>query len=224
MPTKGKKRTSRKISAPEVVETYPAIELSEPIPSTTIFTKKYTLLVLILVFLLVLGYLNKSWFVAAVVNGRPITRIALDQALTKQYGAQTLDNMINEDLINQEIAKQNVSISQSELDQKVAEITAGLPQGVTLDQALQLQGMDAADFKNQVKIQLGIDKILAAQISVSDKEVSQYIATNAAQFKDASPSAAQASARNILVRQKENDAFTTWFAAIKQNAKVAKFL
>lgn len=223
MPIKGKKR-ARKASTLKVVEPLPVAQSPAPTSSIPIFTKKYTIMVLVVVFLLVIGYLNKRWFIAAIVNGRPITRIALDQALTKQYGSQTLDNMINEDLINQEIAKQNIPISQSEVDQRVSEITAGLPQGVTLDQALQLQGVDAADFKNQVRIQLGIDKILASKITVTDREVNQYIATNAAQFKNASPSAAQASARNILIRQKENGAFTSWFAQLKQNAKVLKFL
>lgn len=196
-------------------------ELPSPQP---VFTKKFILVTIALVLLVIGAYLKRNWFIVAFVDGRPITRIALDRVLVKQYGPQTLDNMINESLINQEVANQHITVSESDIDQKIAEITAGLPEGVTLDQALQLQGMDSTEFKKQIKIQLGIDKILASKITVSEKEISQYIATNTAQFKDASPAAAQASAKNILLRQKENDAFTEWFATLRKNAKIAKFI
>ena len=41
------------------------------------------------VLLLVGLYFVKDWFIAATVNGRPITRFALDRELEKMYGSQT---------------------------------------------------------------------------------------------------------------------------------------
>ena len=233
MPTKRKVRTPRKtrIVAPEIEEMTPSIKetspvVASPLNKTTgkIFTRKFVFLLIIVVLLAALAYRYKSLFVVAVVNGHPITRFALDDTLTKQYGSQTLDNMISEEIINQEIAKNHIQVSSSQIDQKVAEITSGLPEGVTLSQALDYQGMTETDFRNQVKMQIAIDQILGPQINVSDNEVEQYIATNSAQFKSASPSAAQASARNILERQKESDAFNTWFSQIRQQANVLNFL
>lgn len=203
--------------------------LSVSVPETSfqtrpIFTRKYLLILIAFIFLVVLVSLNKSWFVVALVNGRPITRFTLDRTLVKNFGTQTLENMISDELVRQEIAKQNVVVSSQEVDQDIARISAGLPSGITLDQALQFQGIDLNEFKEQEKMRLSVDKLLASQITVSDKEVDSYLATNSAQFKNATPAAAKTSARSILERQKESAAFTSWFSDLRQKGKVLNFL
>jgi parvulin-like peptidyl-prolyl isomerase len=169
-------------------------------------------------------FFKKAWFVAAVVNGQPITRFSLNQILTKQYGAQTLETMINQTILEQEIARNKIIITDKVIDDKIAEITASLPANYTLDQALKLQGLDKAEFRNQLKIQLAIDKILVDKTNVTDKEVADYIASNSAQFKDSSPAATLSTARNVLQRQKSTEAFNSWFSALRQNTKILKFL
>ncbi|MCL5125321.1 MAG: SurA N-terminal domain-containing protein [Deltaproteobacteria bacterium] len=179
---------------------------------------------IVLALLVAFGLWKKDWFVAAVVNGRPIMRWQLDKALVKQYGAQTLDGMINQDIAEQEVARQGISVTGKEVDDRINEISSTMPKGMTLDQALQIQGLDKAEFRNQVRLQLAIDKILASKTVVTDKEIDDYMASNAAQFKNVSSAEARVTARKAIEQQKGSEAFSAWFASLKQKAQVYKFI
>ena len=206
-------------------DTSPAVTASHTHPARfTASTKKRLIFILFIIALLAFGLWKKNWFVVAVVNGQPITRLELTQALTTQYGQQTLDNLISEKLVEQAISQKGIRITSNQTDQKIADITSSLPKGMTLDQALTSQGMDITTFRHQVQLQLGIDQLLASQTAVSEKEIDDYLVSNSAQFKDSSPSAARAAAKNALAQQKSTTAFQNWFAALRQNAKILNFL
>ncbi len=76
-----------------------------PVPKVS---KKQFLAGAVLIALLALGFLFKEWFVVAVVNNRPITRLALDRDLEKQGGKQILESKISEMLVLDEAKKQKV--------------------------------------------------------------------------------------------------------------------
>src|SRR4030066_771684 len=69
---------------------------------------KYVAFALILVIVLGLMYLAKGLFIAAVVNGRPVSRLTLIKNLEKAQGKTTLDNLITEELISQEAKKEQI--------------------------------------------------------------------------------------------------------------------
>lgn len=139
---------------------------------------KYFIPVIIVV-VLVLLYIFKSAFIVAVVNGQPVTRAEYNKMLEAQAGKQVMNSLVTEKLVEQEAARQHVSVSQSELDAQVKTIQDQLAQqGQTLDSALAAQGMTRDDFMTQLKLQTLVKKMLGNKIAVSDKEISDYIAQN----------------------------------------------
>jgi len=114
---------------------------------------------------------NKGLLVAAIVNGRPIFRWQLNQAMTARFGQQTLEGMISEALIADEARKSGISVSQADIDAKVSDIVASLGGTVSIDDLLKYQGMSRGEFENQIRLQLTVEKLLGRDIVVTDDDV-----------------------------------------------------
>ena len=167
---KSKEKTARKtsgkvkakVSQPKTMsqEKTPAKEKSFKIP-----VKKLIIFLAIIIvgFLL---YQNKDLFIVATVNNRPISRQRFNQQLESQYGQQVLEAMINEELIKQAAGDQKIVISQEKIDEEMAKIEKSLPEGINLDQALQMQGMNRENLEEQMRLQLAIEEILAPKIQL----------------------------------------------------------
>lgn len=135
-------------------------------------TKKAILALLVILTLTGLAFIYKSELVVATVNGKPITRAQLIAELEKQGGSQTLDSLITQELIKQEAKNRNIVISDEDLQKEIDEIaTTVAAQGMTLEQALELQGSSMERFREQVRLQLVVDKIVVENVEISDEEV-----------------------------------------------------
>ena len=77
---------------------------------------------LIIIALVVVGFLLKGLFVAAMVNGQPIFRFTVINELEKQGGSQALSALVNQTLILQEAKKKNIQVTQEEIDNSVKQI------------------------------------------------------------------------------------------------------
>jgi foldase protein PrsA len=188
-------------------------------------TKKF----LILLFLILAGgilFYFKGLFIVATVNGQPVSRIALIQELEKRNGKQMLSSLITQILIQQEAQKQNISVSQKEINDEVKRVEDGLKkQGQTLDAALSLQGLTKDDFIAQIKLQKLVEKMLAKDIKVTDKEVSDYIEKNKDSIpKDLKAEEVTASARQQLQQQKLSSKAQSWIQGLQSKAKINYFI
>ena len=85
-------------------------------------TKKYKILVIGAFVLFLIVFFAKGFFLAALVNGTPITRYSIIKDLEKQAGKQVLDSLITRELIFQESRKKGIEIKQSEVNTKVKKI------------------------------------------------------------------------------------------------------
>jgi len=184
---------------------------------------------LIPLFLILIGgilFYFKGLFIVATVNGQPVTRIALIQELEKRNGKQMLSSLITQILIQQEAQKENVSVSQEEIDNEVKRVEDGLKkQGQTLDTALSFQGLTKDDFIAQIKLQKLVEKMLAKDIKMTDKEVADYIEKN----KDSIPTDLRAeevtaSARQQLQQQKLGAKAQPWIQGLQSKAKINYFI
>jgi len=129
--------------------------------------------------ILIALFFAKGLFVAATVNGSPISRLSVIKELEKQGGKQTLEAIINQKLIDAELNKQNVSVTQEEVDEEIKKIEAQVAsQGGTLKDALAMQGMNEKKLREQVTTQKKLEKLLADKIAVSNAEVDAYIKDN----------------------------------------------
>lgn len=182
------------------------------------------LLGVLIIFSLLFNF--KSLFIAALVNWRPITRFSLDRQLEKQSGKQILDNQVTEILISQEAKKQNIKITTDEVDKKVEEIKAQLKnQNADLDNLLKTQGITQKELREQITLQLIIEKILGKDISISENEIKEYYEKNKTYFpKDSTLESMKSDLEKDLLNQKVSEKLQPWLNELKQKAKIYYFL
>lgn len=190
------------------------------------FTKKQIILIGIIILVFVAGYFGKSLFLVALVNNQPITRMSLDLELEKQGGKQVLDSKITEILILDEAKKQNISVTQTEIDGKIKEIETKIEaQGQKLDTLLSQQGQTRKDLGKQIKMQVIVEKILGKDIQVTDKEVEDYFKTNSTYYpKGTKLEEKSAEIKSTLSSQKLSAKVQPWLDNLKKSAKIYSFL
>lgn len=133
--------------------TSPQVDVSERVGRLV-----YILLVISL--LVLLWYKTNSWPIVAVVNYRPIWSWDLNNMMYAQVGEQALDNIITENVIKDELDKQNVQVSESDVDAKIDEIKKQIGSDESFEQALAMQGMTSDQLREQIKLQLGLEKLV----------------------------------------------------------------
>ncbi len=169
-------------------------------------------------------YQNRDLFVVATVNNKPISRQRFNQQLESQYGQQVLETMINEELIKQAAKDQKIVISQEKIDEEMAKIEKSLPEGMSLDQALQMQGMSRENLEEQMRLQLAIEEILAPKIQIADEELKQYIEENKDYFSATEEAQIKEEAQESLRQQKLNQNFQSWLQELTEKAKINRWL
>lgn len=188
-------------------------------------SKKSLILGLITLTVLLILYLIKSLFVAALVNGQPISRISIIKNLERRGGKEALDSLINQALIFQEAKKQNVSVTDEEIEATISEIETGLKDQGGLDQALLLEGMTRVDLVKQIRMQKLVEKMLAARAIVTEAEVNEYIEANKDILpKDSTPEEINKIVKNQLGQQKLSSEIQIWLADLMQKAKINYFV
>ncbi len=228
MPTKakeGKTKTARKNK--REIQTIPQLNrLSFNKEALLKNRKTVSFLGLIIILAVALLYVFKGVFVAALVNGEPITRLSVIKSLEKQSGKATLDNLITKKLILQEARKRNVLVNQSEIDSEIKKIEANLKaQGTTLDQALELQGMTRKQLNEEIRIQLSIQRMVSSNLKVSDKEVADFLTTNKEQFSEGITEAQMKNqAKEQIKQQKLQEKTQAFLADLQKKAKILKLV
>lgn len=186
-------------------------------------TKKQKLLVaggvLVAIFLLFLG---RGLFVAATVNGVPVSRLEVIKELEKQGGQQVLDTIINEKLILQEAKKANLAVTDEEINSKIEGFKEQLTsEGQDFDSLLELQGISAEDFREQVMLQLYLEKLLSDRVQLTEEEVNSFLEANR-DFMPAglSDDEMKQLAEEELKQQKLSTEFAAWLPELKANANI----
>ena len=180
---------------------------------------------IIIVVIIVLAVVFKSVFIAAIVNGEPISRLSVINALEKQSGKKTLDSLITKKLILQEAKKRNITITQNDIDLEIKKITANLQtQGSTLDQALASQGMTKSDLNDEIRVQVAIAKIVGADVTVTEKEINDFVIANKTQMAEGITEAQfRVQATGELKQQKLQAKTQEFIKNLQDQAKVTRF-
>lgn len=199
-------------------------------PSVTVkFPKRmfqYALVVLVVVGLI---YFGGKTFIAATANGQLISRLSVIKILEKQGGQKVLDTIILKTLINQEAKKRKLSVPQSEIDSEIKKIEVNISsQGSTLDALLSQQGMTKNDLIGEIKLQLLVTKMVDNNVSVTDKEADDYIASQKDQSSlnstQPSPELTRDQAKTAIKQQKLQVKIQSFVADLKAKAKINYFI
>ncbi len=189
-------------------------------------TRRFKVIVIVGIVVVLVILFVRFFLVAAVVNGRPITRIKLIQELERQGGQSILDNLVEKSLIFQEANKLKVSISNEELDAEVKNIEDYIKeQGLTLDEALSIRGQTKSDLVEQIKLQKLVEKILGGKISITDEEIKMYFNENINLFdKGAKLEIVKDQIKEQLFQTKLSEEYNTWVEELKTKAHILYFL
>lgn len=230
MATRKAKPVSKKISTKKVIDapvrdTVQESYTPEKKPSVRM-KRSYMLGVLGIIILLGLLYLLRGWFVVAIVNGQPISRMSVIRDLEKQSGKQILNSHITRALIFQEARKQNITISDDEVNTEMKKYDENFKkQGQSLDQVLTLQGMTRKDLEDQIKIQKMIEKMLGKDVKIADKEIDDYIEKNKESLpENAKPEELRANVKQQLFQQKLNEKVRVWIEDLQKKAQIMYFV
>jgi hypothetical protein len=202
--------------------------VSKPEFKVVKFQKKHikiAVVALVVVLLAALAYVYKSLFVAATVNGKPISRLAVVKELEKQGGKGALEFLINVKLIDDEAKSKNITVSQEEIGAEIKKYEDNFNvQGSTLDETLSVQGLTREDLQKQVSVQLKIKKLLGDKIQVTDAEVDQFLQTNSSAMEGSNPETLKTQAREQLEQQKLGQFSGEFVSGLREKAKIKTFV
>lgn len=179
--------------------------------------------VVVIVIAAILLYFKTGWFIAATVNGSPITNFELLSRMNRQYRKQTLTQLIDEKIIMLEMQKNRIVVSKSDIDQRLSQIEVNVGGAAALDGLLLQQGQTRADVVQQLKFQLGLEKMYGSQATVSAEEITQYLEQNKSQLTATDSAGQRKEAEDILRQQKFSQVFNSEFEKLKESAKTQIF-
>jgi foldase protein PrsA len=184
----------------------------------------YRVLIFLSLIVLVFFLFKNGLITAAIVNGKPIFSWQLYGRLMSRFGAQTLESIITEDLIADASRQAGVALNQADIEARQDEMLKSVGEAVTLEDLLKYQGLTKEDFQNQLKLQLSVEKILGKEITISDAEISQYLASYSARMAATTEAELREEARKALFDQQVGQRVSGWFAELKNKARIMKFL
>jgi len=186
---------------------------------------KTAIIIVVIIALGVLAYIYKGLFIAATVNGSPISRLAIIQELEKASGKNLLDSLIIEKLVQNEANAKKITVSNDEINGEIKKIEDRVvAQGSTLNAALAAQGMTMEDLKKQIILQKEVEKMVADKINVTDEEVTQYIKDNAISIPEGQEATTTAQIKDELRNQKLNKEAAALITTLKSQAKIRYFV
>jgi foldase protein PrsA len=209
---------------PEVAVLTPAPQYVK-IPVATM--KRYAVAFCLGLLLVALAFLfSKGYFIAATINGSPVSRFAVIGALEKQGGKEALQAIINERLVKAEIAKSNVTLDTGAVDARIALIEEQVKgQGGTLGEALTAEGMTLAQLTEQIETQLLLEKVLDEKLTVTDEEVTAFITENQVPApEEAEKEAFMLQVKEQLKQQKFQTESQKWIAEVTAAAKIKYYV
>lgn len=145
---------------------------------------------------------DSSKSAVAYVNNTKITKDQLYSNMLDNGGKQTLDNMIDELLVDQAAQKAGITVTAQDVDQELTALKKQSGSEEMFQQMLEQYGMTEDKVKAQLHMQAALKKLLAGQISVTDDAIKTYYDQNKEQY--ATPEQVQLS--QIVVKTKEEAA------------------
>ncbi|MCL5017049.1 MAG: SurA N-terminal domain-containing protein [Patescibacteria group bacterium] len=186
---------------------------------------KVTIVVACVIVLGALLFVYKGLFIAAVVNGSPISRLAVIQQLESTSGKSTLENIIVEKLIKDEAKKQKIVVSNDEINSEVSNVEKQITsQGGTLAQALASQNMTMDTLRDQILVEKELEGLLADKIQVTDADVATYIKDNKVKIPAGQEDTYKAQISQQLKQQKLSGVVNDYISSLRSKANISYFV
>lgn len=109
--------------------------------------------------------------VVAKVNNENITQSQLNEELNKQYGYETLQNLINQVLVLQEAKKKNITANEKEIEEEIYKTALNMGGIEKLKDQLKARKVNFNDYKQKVKLDLLLRKLVVSELSDDELRV-----------------------------------------------------
>ena len=183
-------------------------------------------IILVALGILLLAFFKKPWFVAAVVNGMPITNLELQTKLNEQFRTQSLNQLVNEKIIMDEARKNAAIPNELEINNKLADLEKNVGGKEALDTLLSQQGQTKISLRDQLRVQLAISKLYDLydkEASVSGDEVSKFIEQNKQLLRATDSAQQEKEAYDSIKNQKLSQIFSQKFQELRTKANIKIF-
>lgn len=135
----------------------------------------------------------------ASVEGESITKDELYDVLVKQYGQGSLNYLIDNKIVEIAAEKENVKISDKELDAEMKEFIEANGGEKSFQYILEQSGLTEKDIENEITTYLKIVKLLESKVDITDEEMKTYFEENQDSFNEPQ----QVEASHILVEDEK---------------------
>ncbi|MFC3799656.1 peptidylprolyl isomerase [Cohnella sp. GCM10012308] len=125
---------------------------------------------------------NGTASIVATVGKTNITKDELYEAMLRQVGAQTLQEMVIRRLTDEQAAAKGLSIGDEELKAGMDKMRGSFASEADFQSYLSSVGLDEAGFAAQIEMQLQLGKLFASELEVTDEQVAQFYELNEASF------------------------------------------
>jgi len=168
----------------------------------------------------------KGQFIAATVNRQVISRWSLNSYLMDTYGADSLEELVNQTLL-EDLAKENdVEVTQDDIQTEIDTLIESLGGQETFDATLEQYQLSLEDLQDRISTSLIQEKLAekVTQVEIADEDVRSYYDTNESYFTDQTFEDVETSIYDMLYQQELQEAFNTWFQTQKDQASVKLFI
>lgn len=137
--------------------------------------------------------------IVAKVGDMKVTKSEFYDELVNQNGAQVLDVLIADKIMQSEVQKQNIVISDEQIEEDFEEMKEFYGTDEALQTELDKYGLTVEDVKKNIKSNLEVELLLEPYIEITDEEMAEYFETNKEKFGQEE----QVKASHILVETEE---------------------
>lgn len=188
-------------------------------------SRKTLLITAIIILIVAIFYHYRSLYIAAMVDGSPISRFAVIQSLEKASGKQALEALITQKLLADEVKKRGIVVTDADIDAQTKKLSDQIAsQGSTLDAQLASQGVTITTLRDSERTQLQVEKMLGDKLTVTDADVDQYIKDGKYNIPKEQLAAARAQIAEQLKQQKMNTEAKALIDSLRSSANISYFV
>ncbi len=137
--------------------------------------------------------------VVAKVNDMEITKDEFYNYLVEQSGNEVLEALILEKMLELEMQANNIEIKDSEIDEDYAQMIESYGGEEEFNKAMEYYNFTDESIKKNIRLNIGIEKLLGPDIEVTDEEVLNNFTENKSSFD----TPGKVNANHILVNDEE---------------------
>lgn len=193
---------------------------------STNFLLGFAIVVLSGIALFLIAQRYRGLLIAGTVNKTPITRWELNKVLTNRYGDAVLEELVNNELLTQEAAKQGITITAEDLANERQSLVDSLGGEENLASALTQYGLTEADLSDQLRLKLTQDRLSDKlfDVNITDEQIAEYFEANQAAYEGVELDQVRQEIKQGLTQQQLQQEFYTWFDQLKSESQIETYL